>query len=174
LGLFNQFIAPRSNVLEVGCGGSVWLPYFAKHLKCKIWGIDYSKYGVALVLRNLKEEKVSGNIILGDVFDNHDVPKHFFDVIWSAGFIEHFNETQLIIKRLTTYLKPRGMMITLVPNLEGFVGWLHKVIDLRVYQAHVKISPKKLDALHREAGLEILSPASYFGVYRVFVCRGGF
>ena len=166
---FQQWIDPSSRVLEVGCGGSVWLPYFAKHMQCEVWGIDYSAPGVELCLDNLRAEGVSGNIILGDVFDSTEIPQRSFDILWSAGFIEHFNDIRRVIGRLAEYLKPGGVMITLVPNLNGFVGWLHRVVDQEVFYAHTKIEPKMLDRLHSEAGFEILSRAQFFGIFSIGV-----
>ena len=167
--LFHTLITQGSKVLEVGCGGSVWLPYFARYLQCEVWGIDYSEPGVSLALSNLEAEGVSGTIVLGDVFNNHEVPPCFFDVVWSAGFIEHFNDIQWVVGKLAKYLKPGGMMITLVPNLDGFIGWLHRVVAPKVYQAHVKINPEMLDNLHTGVGLEVLSQAHYFGVFSIGV-----
>jgi SAM-dependent methyltransferase len=155
--------------LEIGCGGSVWLPYFAKHMQCEVWGIDYSAPGVDLCLDNLRAEGVSGNIILGDVFDSSGIPQRSFDVLWTAGFIEHFKNVGWVIGRLAEYLKPGGVMITLVPNLYGFVGWLHRTVDQKVFNAHIKIHPEMLDRLHSEAGFEILSRAQFFGIFSIGV-----
>lgn len=166
---FHQLIKPGSRVLEVGCGGSVWLPYFAKYLQCEVWGIDYSESGVALALSNLAVEDVSGKVVLGDVFDDHEIPQGHFDILWSCGFVEHFSDPQFVVRKLSKFLKPGGIMITLVPNLEGFVGWLHKVVDREVYEAHIKIDRKMLDAIHSNAGLEVVMSAQYLGVFSIGV-----
>src|SRR5689334_3068852 len=42
------------NLLEVGCGSSGWLPYFAKKYNLEVSGIDYSEIGCKLAEENLK------------------------------------------------------------------------------------------------------------------------
>ncbi len=167
--LFNKFIASGSRILEVGCGGSAWLPYFAKHLKCEVWGIDYSEPGVALASRNLKIENVSGTVVLGDVFETKDIPECYFDVVWTGGFVEHFDDISVVIRKLATFLKPKGTIITLVPNLDGFIGALHKTVDRKIYDTHSKIDPKMLDEFHLNADLEVILGADYFGVFSIGV-----
>lgn len=155
--------------MEVGCGGSVWLPYFGKYLKCEVWGIDYSESGVSLALRNLEAEGVSGTIIMGNLFDNQELPKRFFNIVWSSGFIEHFKDTRYAVGKLSKFLKPGGVIITLVPNLGGVVGRFHKVVDRVVYDTHIKIDPQILDAVHTNAGLEAVVSARYLGVFSIGV-----
>jgi SAM-dependent methyltransferase len=167
--LFHQLITPNSRVLEIGCGSSRWLPYFAKSLQCEVWGIDYSTAGVALAQRNLEAERVAGTIIVGDAFDNHQLPQKYFDVIWSGGFVEHFADVSSVVRQLSAYLRPNGLMITAIPNLEGCIGWLHRVVDRQVYEAHVKIPPHILDAAHSRVGFEPVLPAGYLGVFSIGV-----
>src|SRR5215467_8894700 len=44
--------------LEVGCGNSVLLPYFAKRFGLKVSGIDYSEYGCEQAKQILRRENV--------------------------------------------------------------------------------------------------------------------
>jgi SAM-dependent methyltransferase len=124
---------------------------------------------VALTQRHFEADRVTGTIILGDAFDNHQLPQQYFDVIWSGGFVEHFADLSSVVRKLSAYLKPNGLMITLIPNLEGCIGWLHRVVDRQVYEAHVKISPQVLDAAHRSVGFEPVLPSGYFGVFSLGV-----
>jgi SAM-dependent methyltransferase len=166
---FNKFILRNSKVLEIGCGGSQWLPYFAKEYQAEVWGIDYSKTGVDLVRVNLKTQNVNGKIILGDIFTNKDLPNKYFDIVYSYGFIEHFSNPQKVLNRMTQLLNRGGVIITLIPNLQGFIGWLHRIVDADVYNKHVVITPKKLDEAHIDCGLETAKQASYFGIFSIGV-----
>jgi len=167
--LFRRFVAPGARVLEVGCGGSVWLPYLADRHGAEVWGVDYSPAGVALARANLAAAGVAGTVVFGDAFDAPQVPRRSFDVVWSNGFVEHFADVAAAVAALACYLRPGGIMITLVPNLEGGVGWLHRVIDPEVYAAHVRVSPRLLDHAHRRAGLRGVAPARFFGVFSLGV-----
>src|SRR4249919_2340237 len=49
-----------SKVLEVGCGRSAWLPYFARRYRLSIAGIDYSESGCESAREILRRAEVSG------------------------------------------------------------------------------------------------------------------
>ena len=167
--LFRKFIHPNSKVLEIGCGGSQWLPYLAKQYRAEVWGIDYSKTGVEVAIQNLKSQSVNGKIILGDLFKDRSLPNKYFDVVWSYGFIEHFNDPIKVIAKAYQLLNSGGIVVTLVPNLQGFIGWLHRIVDDDVYRKHVVITPEVLDKLHMDIGLEPANRASYFGIFSIGV-----
>lgn len=166
---FFQYVPRGARLIEIGCGGSLWLPFFGRHLGCKVWGIDYSADGVRLCQEYLACEDVQGNIILGNLFDTLDIPLDYFDVVWSAGFIEHFQDISAVVERLSQYARPGGKIITSVPNLDGLIGWLHQIADPELYSQHVVIDPVVLDTVHSQSGLRIVRPASYFGVFALTV-----
>ena len=74
------------------------------------------------------------NIIEGDVFDLSVNEK--FDVVMSAGFIEHFSNVNSVIDKHIDYLEPNGILILSVPNLLGLNGLLQKIIDKETYDTH--------------------------------------
>lgn len=45
--MFNKYIPQGSDnkLMEMGCGSSIWLPYFFKKFGYKVHGIDYSRLG---------------------------------------------------------------------------------------------------------------------------------
>lgn len=167
--LFRTLIPKHSRILEVGCGGSVWLPYFGKTFESEVWGIDYSEVGVGLAKRNLQTQGLNGKIIFGDVFKNEEIPKNYFDVLWTYGFIEHFDDPQKVVARIASFVKPGGLVITLVPNLMGAIGWLQKMVDRGVYSKHVIISPRLLDDIHQKVSLQPVISARYFGIFSIGV-----
>ena len=40
-------LGPGSRMIEVGCGGSIWLPYFAREQGFEVTGLDYTEQGCA-------------------------------------------------------------------------------------------------------------------------------
>jgi 2-polyprenyl-3-methyl-5-hydroxy-6-metoxy-1,4-benzoquinol methylase len=171
--LFSEFIKPGDSVLEVGCGGSRFLPYFAQRLGATVAGFDYAEAGVSLSKASLAAAGVSGDIRLGDLFGEPCFPKDSFDVVWSAGFIEHFVDASDVIARMAHYVKPGGVLITEVPNMGGLVGKLQRAIDPALYAQHFVITPAKMNAAHGAAGLAPVSPAKYFGTLELGVIGYG-
>jgi 2-polyprenyl-3-methyl-5-hydroxy-6-metoxy-1,4-benzoquinol methylase len=162
--LFRQYIRPGDRVLEVGCGGSRLLPYFAKDLGAEVWGFDFAPAGVNSAKAALARAGVEGRIYQGDLFRNAAVPPDFFDVVYSGGFIEHFTDTTDVVRRIVRLAKPgSGLVITEVPNVGGWVGKVQKRIDPEFYAQHVALTPALMDSAHYQAGAQPLRPAEYFG-----------
>src|SRR5574341_437658 len=53
-------------LLEMGCGNSLWLPYFAKKLNYVVSGIDYTEDGCRLAEANLSAVGRQGDIYCRD------------------------------------------------------------------------------------------------------------
>ena len=52
-----------------------------------------------------------------------------FDVVFSDGFIEHFEDTAAVVSRHVDMLAPGGVLLLIVPNLRGINGWIQKLFD---------------------------------------------
>jgi 2-polyprenyl-3-methyl-5-hydroxy-6-metoxy-1,4-benzoquinol methylase len=163
--LFREYIRPGDRVLEIGCGGSRFLPYFAKELGAEVWGLDFAPAGILTAKGALLRAGVSGTILEGDLFTTTDLPESSFDVVFSAGFIEHFPQTANVVRHIARFAKPgTGLVITEIPNVCGwFFSKLQKRLDPDLYAQHVPITPAQMDLAHREAGARPVRAAQYFG-----------
>ncbi len=144
------------NLLEIGCGGSRWLPYFAKEFGFRIYGIDYSKIGCARALEIINRSNLSGKIIYSDFFNPPSFMLSFFDVVFSFGVVEHFEDTDFCVKQISRFLKKDGIMITVIPNLVGLNGLLQRLIDVENFNLHVVIDKDTLERSHQIAGLKVI------------------
>ncbi len=144
-------------LIELGCGGSRWLAYFHRTHGCQISGIDYSPQGCAATQNLLDRMGIAGNIIQGDLFNPPTEQLSAFDFAFSNGLIEHFADTAAAVRACAVFLKPGGLMITLVPNMTGPPGQLQRFFDRALYEKHVPLSCEQLTRAHLEAGLEIVS-----------------
>ncbi|MBI4577737.1 MAG: class I SAM-dependent methyltransferase [Planctomycetes bacterium] len=136
--LFTRII-PRQralNIIEMGCGNSIWLPYFARKFGLDVWGLDYSESGCELARRNLQRAGVRGNILCRDFLDDIPDMEHGFDIVISMGVIEHFPKPDAIVQLFMRFLRHGGVMITIVPNLHGIFGTLQKKISKEIYDGH--------------------------------------
>ncbi len=95
------------NALEVGCAPGRYLLYFAEQMGYTATGIDFAPLGCRLTEENLKKAGVQGSVIRGD-FLTDPLPEESFDVVFSAGFIEHFTDPMPVLQRMKDLLKPRG------------------------------------------------------------------
>jgi len=143
-------------VLELGCGDSVWLPYFAKEYGFEVWGLDYSEIGCELARNVLRRENLSGEIICGDIFSPPQSILGTFDLMISFGVLEHYEDLQSRLKLLARFLKPGGLMLTSIPNFRGAVGWMQKVLGPRIYETHVPWKKRDFEEQLTLAGFQLL------------------
>lgn len=159
--IFSGLQTAEGKLLEIGCAASVWLPYFAKEFGFQIFGVDYSEKGCRLAKRILDREKVKGTIICADFFNPPESMLEMFDVVYSSGVAEHFDPIERALIAFDQFLKPGGIMITIVPNMVGSIGFIQKWLNRPVYDIHVRVSNTQLAMAHERIGLSVKS-CQYF------------
>jgi SAM-dependent methyltransferase len=142
-------------LLEVGAGGSRWLPYFANEFGFAVAGIDYSPQGCEQGEAILRQAGVEGKVLLADLFAPPPEMLGVYDVVVSIGLVEHFDNTAACVASLARFLQPRGLMITVIPNLVGGIGWLQRHVCRSIYDVHVPLDRESLRAAHERAGLAV-------------------
>ena len=158
-----------TTLLEIGCGSSGWLPYFAKKYNLKVSGLDYSEVGCRLAEENLKMLKIDyGEIICKDLLEPECTGGKKYDVIFSYGVIEHFQQPEKIIGIFDSLLNKGGIIITLVPNLNGFMGWISRFFVPAIFKIHKVMSAEDLNRCHQANRLKILK-TGYAGTFTLDV-----
>jgi len=137
--LLEKFL-PRQrglSVIEMGCGGSKWLPYFSRRFGYKVFGIDYSEIGVKKAKENLQALGCSGKIWHLNFINELPVSLHnSFDILISLGVIEHFTEPEKILEIFARLLRKDGMIITVCPNMGGLSGYMQRFFSRETYDLH--------------------------------------
>jgi 2-polyprenyl-6-hydroxyphenyl methylase/3-demethylubiquinone-9 3-methyltransferase len=128
-----------------------------------MWGVDYSDEGLALAQANLDRAGVTATLVKADVRDAHALPEDHFDVVYSLGLIEHFEDPSYLLSILSRVVRPGGILITLVPNYSGVWGAIQRYIDPGLLAVHTVYDHVTLDSIHEQAGLSPIERARYFG-----------
>jgi len=152
---------PGSSFLEVGCGHSKWLPYFNKQCDFRVVGIDYSEIGCAQARQALSSRGAVGEIVCADIFRPPEEMLGKFDIVFSNGVVEHFDDTAACLSAIGRFLRPGGIAITSIPNFAGLFGTAQKVLGRQLYDIHVPLSAVQLRTATTYAGLEVQS-CDYF------------
>lgn len=166
--LFARFLgthyAPGARLIEIGCGGSRWLPYFHRAFGYDVSGIDYTVAGVQLSRSILEKAGVNGRIVQGDLFEPPLDWIKQFDAVVSFGLVEHFENTSQVIAACARYLRPGGQMITLVPTMRGLYGLAYRLFRPTIYRKHIPHSQTTLVQAHFDAGLNIVHSEYVLGL----------
>ncbi len=164
--LSNVLSISAKTLFEVGCGSSAWLPYFKNYYGFTVAGLDYSELGCEIAKRNLEyfDRKFGEDIYCADVtaLNGHEFGR--YDVVFSYGLIEHFDDPATIVKEMKQLVAENGQIVTVVPNLHGFYGVVSRLLLPKIYAMHKIIDPTQLERTHLQSGFR----TEYCGYYGTF------
>lgn len=123
-----RWVKPGDKVLEIGFAPGKQLAWVASALGAQVSGIDFSDSGVALSLRLFETLGLKGDLRREDVFNTSFEPGTF-DVVYSEGVIEHWDDPRPIVRQHMALLRPGGVAVITVPNYGGIYGRLQGRID---------------------------------------------
>ncbi len=143
-------------LLEMGCGSSIWLPYFKKEYGLDITGIDYSEEGIEICSKILERNGLKGQLFKEDLFELTDGLRNQYDVVFSLGFIEHFGNPIHVLKTFSEYLSASGLIITWIPNTSGLITQLSALMNKDTKKIYCNLNLKGLKSAHRSAGFSVI------------------
>jgi len=149
-------ILPKSNkvsFIEIGCAPGGWMAYFNKYFGYSVSGIEYVEDAVATTQHNMEIQGIHADVLNLD-FLEAEITAASYDVVFSGGSIEHFEDLSGTISKISILAKQ--YVVTIVPNLYGVNGFISKVIRPKVFYSHKRIDKNLLRRLHEESGLNTL------------------
>jgi len=63
-------------------------------------------------------------------------PGKKYDVVFSSGFVEHFEDTEDVIRRHVELLSEQGQLLIIIPNFLGLNGMIQERFDRENLEAH--------------------------------------
>jgi SAM-dependent methyltransferase len=128
LDVVDEYVVPAkpASVLEVGGAPGGYLAYIHRQTGCRCTIIDYSAHGCALARENFKLLGIPADVRHQDIFDEQ-LPE--FDVVYSLGLIEHFDDPTELVRAHLAALRPGGTLLIGAPNFRGINGWFASRLD---------------------------------------------
>ena len=124
------------SALEVGGFPGHYTIYLKKFLNINSSLLDYVIHpriiNELLNKNGLKTTDIE--VIEADLF-NYQSPTQY-DLVYSNGLIEHFDNTEFIIKKHVDLLSENGQLFISLPNFRGVNGWFQKTFDIENYNKH--------------------------------------
>jgi SAM-dependent methyltransferase len=133
--LLKAQVAPGARVLEIGFAPGKLLAYVAKSLGAQVSGLDYSENGVAFARRLFAVLDLQADFRCEDIFATTFQPGTF-DLVYSVGLIEHFNDPRKIVRCHVELLRPGGTALILIPDYSGIYGRLQRYFDAHILDLH--------------------------------------
>jgi SAM-dependent methyltransferase len=158
------------NAIELGGFPGYYAVFLKKYLKLDVTLLDYFVHQ-PITEQLLKANDLAANdikIIETDLFKYQ--PEQQYDLVLSCGLIEHFLDTEDIIKRHIAFLKPGGTLFITLPNFKSVNGWFQKKFDKENYDKHNIncMDPALLAEICENAGLKEVKSA-YFGNFSIWL-----
>ncbi len=126
---------PGLTILEVGGAYGHYLLYLTRHFGYSAFSLDYSNVGNKQTQETFEKAGIPVEVFERDLFaDNSDLPK--FDIVYSLGFIEHFDEPVNVVARHLDLLKPGGILLLGVPNYSGIYRKVLQRLAPSIEQTH--------------------------------------
>ncbi|GJQ58188.1 MAG: methyltransferase domain-containing protein [Candidatus Scalindua sp. AMX11] len=121
-----QFITvPPQRVLEIGCGAGAT----GAALKQKFHGVEYtgleSEENVADIARTRLDKVFTGSIEKVQL-QSFGLSKEYFDIIICGDVLEHLYDPWKTLSLLHDYLKPKGVILLSIPNVQN----INNIINL--------------------------------------------
>jgi cyclopropane fatty-acyl-phospholipid synthase-like methyltransferase len=163
--LYKQFFKcdEDKSIVEIGCSLSANLLYFNKYYRYQINGFDYEKVSALKTQEIYEGMGYEANIYHRDFFSKDK--SETYDVVSSFGVFEHFENLDQSIKQIKHYLKDDGIILTVIPNMNGVVGFFQKLLNRKVYDVHIPYTKEEILEAHKNAGFDTLF-CNYYGLYQ--------
>ena len=128
-----------AKVIEVGSAPGKNLIKWHKLFGHIPFGVEYTEAGTEInrklfVQNNLDPENIIKADFLSEDFLNSNSEK--YDVVYSMGFIEHFDNPALIVQNHLKILKKGGILFISIPNLKGLYNFTLKIFYPEILKIH--------------------------------------
>ena len=136
------------DVLDVGCGSGTLLGLL-KHRGFRVTGLDFSAEAAAIA----KAEN-GVDVAVGTLEEAH-FPAESFDVVTLFHVMEHVTTPRQVLAEVSRVLKPNGVAILQVPNIES---WQFKIFGARWYGLDI---PRHVIDYSRNSMLKLLADSGF-------------
>jgi len=115
-------IRPDWSVIEIGSAPGKNLVDLHRSFGYEPYGVEYSHTGVILTRETFRKHGFDTDRVIEADFFDQEFQSRFqgkFDVVYSKGFIEHFDPPDEVLSLHVNLLKPGGFLVCTIPNLRG-------------------------------------------------------
>lgn len=130
-------------VLELGCSNGDWTEKLADK------GLDVTVIeGSSLLVKKIKRKLGDRVKIVHRLFEEYRPPELYHSII-AACVLEHVEDSTDFLRRISSWLAPKGCLHIVVPNALS----LHRRVEFKIglLKEPLELSPQEIEAGHRRA-----------------------
>lgn len=146
--IFDKYLSGKNyhTMIEIGGFPGIYSIYFYKYWNFKVTLLDYviNYNTISALLKNNDLKSNSIEVINADFF-NYKI-NHKYDVVFSLGFIEHFDDIKNVLRLHWQKVRRNGTMIIGIPNFLGVNGIYQLLFDPDNLNVH-NLKSMKIDYL---------------------------
>ena len=176
---FNEILANNTGekkCLEVGCGRGSLSAYFSDDgWDCTL--LDISPQVIEIAKKLFAKHDLKAKFEVQDCL-NIDVADETFDLVFSIGLLEHFEDIENTIKEQFRVLKSGGLFIGYVvpefqENVQNSFEWVNQLLEV-IYKADTEkasskaeiyrsddLSPRYVEVLRKLGAIDVFSSGTY-------------
>lgn len=124
---------PPRNVIEIGAYPGRYLAYFASKYGLEVTGLDFNS-DTEKIKTSMETMGITNYHLIHADFLTHQ-PDEKYDLVFSNGFIEHFEDYQRVLDLHVPYLNENGALMVMIPNL----NYTRKYFGMAVDRANLKM-----------------------------------
>lgn len=118
LRLLKKYLYPDIRYIEIGCAPGKILSWVAREIQAPVCGIDYSPTGLDTAKWLCKGLGIQADLRCEDAM-NSSFTEGEFDLVFSCGLIEHFDDPAPMVAAHVKLLAPGGIALIAIPNYSG-------------------------------------------------------
>jgi SAM-dependent methyltransferase len=101
----------------------------------RVTGLDYSETGIAKQKKFFINHRIKGDSVCEDIF-SYTYSENIFDLVYSLGVIEHYDDPTFLIEAHLRLAKPGGLVVIAIPNYSGKHLTLQSIFDSENLKIH--------------------------------------
>lgn len=153
--LLRRYVRPGMSYIELGCAPGKIMSWVGREIESTVHGIDYSPTGVDVARWLTNGLGIASDIRCEDA-TRTSFPAGTFDLVFSCGLIEHFDDPRPMVAAHVALLAPGGVAVIAVPNYSGPYLALQKRCDpanLAIHNLDIMNPPAMLSLAPSSSGL---------------------
>ena len=132
--LLGRYLKPGMRFLELGCAPAKMLAWVATQ-GVQVAGMDYSAQGIEWGRQLMRALGLEADLRCEDLFST-TFSRESFDLVHSAGLIEHFDDPLPLVKIHLDLVRPGGTVLISVPNYGGVYGAMGRRFGPKDFALH--------------------------------------